>query len=101
MFHLTVARRRLSSSLNPLRHSYCIFVDYLHQCQFPVIDVCLGICDFVPQFDQRTPLNAGYEVFADLWRRAARWMYITPNVQFISAQGLVVKVKKGSSMPTL
>lgn len=66
----------------------------------------IGIYDFVAQFDQRTPLNQGYEVYSDLWRRAARWMYITPNVRFISAQGLFVKVKKDSeggqsSMTTL
>jgi hypothetical protein len=54
-----------------------------------------GIRDFIPKFDQRTPLNQGYEVYADLWRTAARWMYTNPGIHFINAQGVFLKVKKG------
>ena len=56
----------------------------------------LGIRDFVPAFDQRTPHNQGYEVFSDLWCKAARWIYTNPQLKFINAQGVFVKVKKGT-----
>jgi len=54
----------------------------------------IGFRDFIPVCDQRTPHNQGYEVFADLWRKAARWIHSSPNLKFINAQGLFVKVKK-------
>lgn len=54
----------------------------------------IGFRDFIPACDQRTPHNHGYEIFSDLWRKAARWLHSNPNLKFINAQGLFVKVKK-------
>lgn len=55
----------------------------------------VGIRDFFPTFDQRSPHSQGYEVYTDMFKRAARWLYLDPHIQLINLQSVFIKVKKG------
>ncbi|KAK2148924.1 hypothetical protein LSH36_474g00037 [Paralvinella palmiformis] len=54
----------------------------------------IGIRDFFPTFDQRSPHSQGYEVYTDMFKRAARWLYLDPHIQLINLQSVFIKVKK-------
>ncbi|ESO07099.1 hypothetical protein HELRODRAFT_170398 [Helobdella robusta] len=56
----------------------------------------IGVKDFIPQMDNRTPHSQGYETYSDLWKKAAKYLYANPHSKFINVQSIFVKVKKAS-----
>ena len=56
--------------------------------------IILGLRDFIPILNDRSPHSAGYESFSSLHGRAARWIYTQNNTRIINLQTLPVKIKK-------
>jgi hypothetical protein len=54
----------------------------------------LLVRDFLPSYDQRTVHNQGYEVYADLFKKASRWIFEKPECIPINFQSVFIKVKK-------
>ena len=52
----------------------------------------------MPQRDNRSKENQGYEIYEDLWKHVARAVYENTNIYPICIQSLFVKYKKGKLM---
>eukprot|EP00918_Siedleckia_nematoides_P068063 GHVU01148155.1.p1 GENE.GHVU01148155.1~~GHVU01148155.1.p1 ORF type:complete len:568 (+),score=57.15 GHVU01148155.1:321-2024(+) len=75
------------------RQLYTFFRVHYFQTSEAVGPVDVGIRDFVPEYSQRSSHNKGYETYADVFRRAAKWAYQEKKLHCINAQSLFVKYK--------
>lgn len=60
----------------------------------------IGIRDFFPQFDQRSPHSHGFETYSETFKRAARWIHQNPNLHVVNLQSVFFKYKKEDFKPT-
>jgi len=67
---------------------------------FKYVLLFAGIKDFLPQYDDRSPHTEGYEMFSDVFDRAARYLYADPTKKCINIDSFYAKKKtsKGIGM---